>query len=193
MLRRLLLGITGSVAAAVIPQYILFFKQTLSEEIRVMMSAAACSFMKPYTLRLFSGSWVFTDAFSPNGTTVVPHIELTSDADVFLIIPATANILAKGAAAIADDLISTSILACPSPVIFVPSMNAQMWNNKGVQRNVARLKELGYFVVPPETGLEIATMRNTLGAIPGPAAIVDFVKTVVGESNFVTPRETYEK
>ncbi|MBI3022909.1 MAG: bifunctional 4'-phosphopantothenoylcysteine decarboxylase/phosphopantothenoylcysteine synthetase, partial [Thaumarchaeota archaeon] len=114
----LLLGITGSAGALAVPHYLSLLKQSFAKEIHVMMSRAAQKFLSPYALRLLSDHRVFTDSFQMTTEVKVPHAELTRSADLFLIMPATANIIGKAVNGICDDLISTSIVACQAPVVF---------------------------------------------------------------------------
>lgn len=131
-----------------------------------MMSRAAQKFLRPYALKLITGHQVFTDTFQTTAEINVPHIELTRRASLFLVMPATANIIGKAASGICDDLISTSIVACRAPVVFVPSMNGIMWSSNVVQQNVGRLKALGHHVLEPSPGYEVSDIKPTYGAMP---------------------------
>lgn len=163
---QLLVGVTGSPAALSMPQYVLMMRQTLARRVRVMMTDAAQRFVPAYTMRLFAGGWVFTNTHEVAEGVLVPHIELTSDIDLFLVMPTTANTLAKAAAGICDDLISTAIVACPAPVAMVPAMNTTMWRSRVVQRNVAVARELGYHVIDPGIGLQLADLEEGHGQMP---------------------------
>jgi phosphopantothenoylcysteine synthetase/decarboxylase len=163
---RLLLGVTGSPAALSMPQYVLMMRQSLATTVHVMMSRAAQRFVRPYTMRLFAGGWVYTDTHQVAGDVLVPHIDLTQDADLLLVMPATANLLGKAAHGICDDLISTAVVACPAPVVLVPTMNGTMWRSRAVQRNVGLARELGYHVIEPGIGLQLADMKEAPGVMP---------------------------
>ncbi len=163
---RLLLGVTGSPAALSMPQYVLMMRQSLATTVHVMMSRGAQRFVRPYTMRLFAGGWVYTDTHQVAGSVLVPHIDLTQDADLLLVMPATANLLGKAAHGICDDLISTAVVACPAPVVLVPAMNGTMWRSRAVQRNVGLARELGYHVVEPGIGLQLADMKEAPGVMP---------------------------
>jgi phosphopantothenoylcysteine decarboxylase/phosphopantothenate--cysteine ligase len=130
-------------------------------------------------MRLHSGNWVYTDFFDYRGDTIVPHIELTRRADLFLVMPATANILAKGANGIADDLVSLAIVAASCPVLFVPSMNSVMWQNQAVQKNVRTLRVLGHRVMEPTEGLEISNLEPTHGCMPSLSRVADEISALV--------------
>ncbi len=177
----LLVGVTGSVGAVAVPQFLFLLRQSFAREIHVMMSRVAQKFLSPYVLRLFTDHRVFTDSFEISDEIKVPHIELTKRANLFLIMPATANIIGKAANGICDDLISTSIVACQAPVVFVPSMNEVMWTNRAVQQNVQKLKALGHHVLEPTYGYEISNMKQTYGVMPPFASILEQLKNILAE------------
>lgn len=182
LIKNLLLGVTGSVGVLSVPYYIKLLRESIAENVRVMMSHSAQKFVTPYTMRLYSGNYVFTDSFDITEDVRVPHIELTRKCDVFVIMPATANIMGKVANGICDDLISTAVMACTSPVVFVPAMNPTMWSSKANQKNVSVLEELGHHVLPPSEGYEVADMKPGFGSMPEFEVIVNFLKTVVSKS-----------
>jgi phosphopantothenoylcysteine decarboxylase/phosphopantothenate--cysteine ligase len=114
------------------------------------MSKSATKFVTPFSLRVFSGNYVFVDLFEISEGIFLPHLQLARKADLFLIAPATANIIGKLAHGIADDLISTVAISARVPVAIVPHMNSDMWFSKSNQRNVALTKELGYHILEPK-------------------------------------------
>ena len=175
----LLLGVTGSVGVLTVPHYIKLLRESIAEKVYVMMSHSAKKFVTPYTLRLYSGNYVFSDSFDISDDVRVPHIEITRKCDMFVIMPATANIIGKAANGICDDLISTAVMACVAPVVFIPSMNLNMWVSKANQKNVSVLKELGHYVLPPSEGYEIADMKPSFGSMPEFEVIADFLKKIV--------------
>lgn len=164
--RKVLLGVTGSPAALVMPQQVLMLREALGCDVRVMMSSSAQRFVRPYTMRLFAGGWVHTDSHRVAGGVSIPHLDLTRDIDLLLVMPATANALAKAAHGIGDDLVSTAILASPAPVVLVPAMNGRMWTNRAVQRNVALAREVGYHVVEPGAGFQLSDGKEAIGLMP---------------------------
>lgn len=176
---RLALGVTGSPAALSMPQTVLMMRQGLVGEVRVMMSAAACRLLRPYTMRLFAGDWVHTDLHHPHGRALIPHLDLTAGIDLFLVMPATANLLGKAANGICDDLISTAIVASPAPVVLVPAMNETMWRSRVVQRNVRVATELGYHVIDPGIGVQLADLRAGRGVMPPLEHILDQLIDIV--------------
>ncbi len=169
---RLLLGVTGSVSVLLMPYNIFLLRHIFAREVHVLVSQAAQQFLTPYALHICSGRPVWTDSFQTTDDILAPHIELTSLADLFLIMPATANILARAAHGVCDDLITTALVACTAPVVFVPSMNETMWTNRTVQRNVAALKEMGHHVIEPGQGYEIANMKQMVGVMASLESVI---------------------
>ena len=164
--KNLLIGVTGSISAVSIPGYISFLRRGLVESVRVIMTESATRLVNPATMQAYSGHPTYIDTFDGTGGFNVPHIELTREADAFVIMPASANLIAKAALGIGDDLLSTAIIASPAPVIIVPCMNEQMWFNKAVQRNVGLARENGYVVMEPVEGIEVADMQPSYGSMP---------------------------
>jgi len=175
----LLLGVTGSVGALSMPAYAGMFRQYFARDVFVMMSPAAARFVTPYAFELYTDHAVFCDTFDRGEGVKVAHVELCARADLFVIAPATANILGKCAAGVCDELISTAVVACTAPVVFVPSMNDVMWRSKVVQRNVATLRELGHHVLEPARGLEIVDLKPSFGAMPSFQELVHGLRAVL--------------
>jgi phosphopantothenoylcysteine decarboxylase/phosphopantothenate--cysteine ligase len=147
--RRILLGVTGSIAAyksvALLRRLV-----SLGADVTVVMTDAAKRFVGPLTFQTLSGHPVYDDPFDPREE--ILHLTLADAADVFLIAPATANTIAKLAAGSGDDLLSALALSARRPVIVAPAMDAVMWEHRLVQRNLSALRDAGVTVVPPETG-----------------------------------------
>lgn len=179
IINSLLLGVTGSVGVISIPYYIKMLRDNIANNVVVIMSYSARKFITPYTLRLFSGNYVHTDVFDVTNDCLVPHIHLVRKSDIFLIMPATANIIGKLANGIADDLISSVAIASPVPVAVVPSMNSIMWNSKAMQQNLLSLEKLGYHVLQPEEGICVADMEPTMGCIPEFSVVANFIRNIV--------------
>jgi phosphopantothenoylcysteine decarboxylase/phosphopantothenate--cysteine ligase len=175
----LLLGVTGSPSALAMPQYVLMMRQSMTKRVRVMMSRGATRFVNPYTMRLFAGQEIFTDTYQLGPGVQVPHIDLSADADMLLVMPATANMLGKAANGICDDLISTAIVACPAPVVLVPAMNGTMWRSRAVQRNLERARDLGYHVIEPGIGVQLADLKEAPGVMPSLEHIFPDLLTIV--------------
>lgn len=182
--RRVLIGVAGSIASITVPRSILWLRHELGVEVRVVMTRQAATMVAPRALAVASGAPVALDDtpghapghdVASHNDPVVRHMDLTRWADLFLVLPASANVLAKAAHGIADDLLTTCIIAAACPVVFVPGMNEVMWRKPAVQRNVATLEADGYGVVAPVEGLAVATGRPTVGAMPEIDEVVAWV------------------
>jgi len=149
--------------------------------VTVAMTKAATRFVGPLTFQSLTGRQVFRSLWSAGSCYDPQHIRLTERADLFLIAPATANIIGKIAAGIADDLVSTLVMTADSPVLLAPTMNSRMWQNPIVQANVRRLREAGYQFVEPESGwLACRTVGPGRMAEPETilAAVIDRLKSM---------------
>ena len=149
--RRVLLGITGGIAAYKSAELTRLLVKS-GREVTVAMPAAAREFVGPATFQALSGHPVFTDLWDPRPDNGMAHIELTRNNDVMLIAPASADFLARLVHGRSDDLLSTTVLARTIPLIVAPAMNLQMWQNPATQRNVATLKADGVHVIGPGNG-----------------------------------------
>ncbi|MEW5934390.1 MAG: bifunctional phosphopantothenoylcysteine decarboxylase/phosphopantothenate--cysteine ligase CoaBC [Bacillota bacterium] len=168
--RVVVVGITGGIAAYKAVEVVSRLRR-LGAEVHVVMTRAATRFVTPLTLQTISGNQVVTGLFSRVTRWNVEHVALAERADLLLVVPATANVVGKVAAGIADDFLTTTIMACRAPVVFCPSMNFRMYENPVFQANMARLTELGYHFIPPETGW-LAEGTVGVGRLPDPARIV---------------------
>ena len=121
-------------------------------EVHVIMTKSATEFVTPLSFQSLSQNMVITDMFAEPKAWEIQHISLAKKADLMLIVPATANIIGKVANGIADDMLSTTIMATKAPVVFCPAMNTNMYENPIVQRNISLLKELGYQFIEPASG-----------------------------------------
>lgn len=149
--KTVVLGVTGGIAAYKACDLVSrLHKKNIN--IHVIMTAHACEFVKPLTFEVLSGARVVTDQFNRDFPWEVEHIALAKAADVFAVVPATANILGKYAHGIADDMLSTTLLAARAPVLFAPAMNTAMYENPAVQENIAALKARGCLFVEPVSG-----------------------------------------
>lgn len=148
--KNITVGITGGIAVYKAAQLVSSLNAG-GAEVNVIMTGAAQEFVKPLTFQVLSGNTVRTDLFDAMRG-AVQHIELATTPDLIVIAPATANVLGKVANGIADDLLSTVIMAASCPVLFCPAMNVNMYNNAVVQRNISTLRDLGYKFVGPDTG-----------------------------------------
>ncbi|MGN0776993.1 MAG: bifunctional phosphopantothenoylcysteine decarboxylase/phosphopantothenate--cysteine ligase CoaBC [Candidatus Ventricola sp.] len=151
MKKCVVLGVTGGIAAYKACE-ILRLLQKQGIDVYVVMTKNACQFVAPLTFETLSGHPVAVDTFVRPATWEVEHIALAKRADLFLIAPATANIIGKMACGIADDMLSTTVMATRAPVMIAPAMNTGMWENPATQQNLATLISRGVHVVTPATG-----------------------------------------
>ncbi|MBE5798944.1 MAG: bifunctional phosphopantothenoylcysteine decarboxylase/phosphopantothenate--cysteine ligase CoaBC [Clostridiales bacterium] len=147
----IVLGVTGGIAAYKACE-LLRLLQKRGMDVYVVMTKHACQFVAPLTFETLSGHPVAVDTFERPATWEVEHIALAKRADLFLIAPATANIIGKMACGIADDMLSTTVMATKAPVMIAPAMNTGMWENPATQQNIATLVSRGVHVVTPATG-----------------------------------------
>lgn len=175
----IVVGITGGIAAYKSCDIVNFLKKQ-GANVDVIMTKNACEFITPLTLETLSGNKVVTDMFERPDYIDVKHISLARKADLFLIVPATANIIGKVANGIADDMLSTTIIATKAPVIFAPAMNNGMYENPIVQHNLEKLKNYGYKIIEPAVG-HLACGYEAKGKLPKNEEIIDYVKILVKE------------
>lgn len=186
MLRKkhILLGITGGIAAYKMPLLVRELKKA-GAEVRIVMTESAAEFVTPLTLSTLSGSDVVVGTFPKMSGNIQKggtwHIHLAEWADVLLIAPATANVVAKLAHGYSDDAVTTLTLAFSRPVIVSPSMDTDMWNHQATQQNVSLLRELGYSILPPEEG-ELASGLIGPGRLPEIERIVEAIDAELGRS-----------
>jgi phosphopantothenoylcysteine decarboxylase/phosphopantothenate--cysteine ligase len=178
-LGRVLIGGCGSIAVSFLPAYVSWMRYAAGiSEVRIILTRQATRMVSVDALTVITEKQVFVDQ-SPGYEMTVPHLQLMKSVDLFLILPATANMLSKAANGIADDLISTCILGADIPVFFVPSMNDVMWNKPSIQRNIKLLREDGYHVIEPREGYEVATGKKTFGTMPDmPTTLAEVQKTL---------------
>lgn len=172
----IVIGITGGIAAYKACGIVSYLTGE-GANVRVIMTENACQFITPLTLEVLSKNKVVVDTFERSDVIDVKHISLAKS-DLFLIVPATANIIGKVANGIADDMLSTTIMATRAPVIFAPAMNDGMYTNKIVQENIRKLKEYGYKFIEPIKG-NLACGYNAVGKLAKKEDIIDFVKVLV--------------
>jgi phosphopantothenoylcysteine decarboxylase/phosphopantothenate--cysteine ligase len=169
--------VSGSIAAYKSAELIRELKKS-DANVNVAMSKSACEFITPLTLQTLAGSKVYQDLFDLDSELEIGHISLADKANLILCAPATASILAKAAHGIADDLLTTVILAAKCPIVFIPAMNVNMWEAKVTRNNVAKLRELGHYVLDPDEG-SLACGWTGAGRLPETSKIIEFVKTVL--------------
>jgi phosphopantothenoylcysteine decarboxylase / phosphopantothenate---cysteine ligase len=165
--KKILLGVCGSIAAYKVPELVRIY-QKHGASVTVMMTANARNFVTPLTLQTLSGRPVIINLFEEAG---IAHIDAVRDADILVIAPATANMLAKMAWGLADDAVSTAALAAKKPVLAAPAMNSAMWANRITQRNVKMLKDAGISFSGPEEG-SLACGESGTGRLSDPKKIL---------------------
>lgn len=165
------LGVTGGIAAYKACE-LLRLLQKRGIDVFVVMTQNACRFVAPLTFETLSGHPVAVDTFDRPQTWEVEHIALAKRADLFLIAPATANIIGKMACGIADDMLSTTVMATRAPVLVAPAMNTGMWENAAVQQNVKTLRARGVEIVAPVSG-HLACGDNGAGKLEDVAVIAE--------------------
>jgi phosphopantothenoylcysteine decarboxylase/phosphopantothenate--cysteine ligase len=159
---KVVLGITGSIAAYKALELIRLLRRE-DNEVRVILTNSALKFVTPLSCQTLSDNEVYIEQFVL--TKGIKHIGLSDWGDILVIAPATANIIGKAASGIGDDLLSTTILSFPKPVLFVPAMDIDMWNNKIVQSNIIKLRENGYHILEPGYG-SLASGKIGKGRFP---------------------------
>jgi len=151
--KNILLGITGGIAAYKCPDLVRHLKKA-GAQVRVVLTESASHFVAPMTLQAVSGNAVSKELFDPTAELSMSHIELAKWADLVLIAPATANIIAKMANGIADDLLSTMCLATPAKIVIAPAMNQQMYKAAATQQNLATLESRNKLILGPDEGFQ---------------------------------------
>lgn len=169
--KTLVLGITGSIAAYKACDIISRLRKQ-DVQVRVILTKAGSQFITPLALETMSHGPVITDMFNREAPWEVEHISLAKQADAFLIAPASANFLGKAANGIADDMLTTTILATRAPVLVAPAMNSAMYLHPAVQENMRRLEERGYRFIQPESG-RLACGDEGIGRLAEVDAIVE--------------------
>jgi phosphopantothenoylcysteine decarboxylase/phosphopantothenate--cysteine ligase len=194
--KEIVLGVTGGIAAYKAAELVrLFVKE--GAHVHVVMTQNAQEFITPLTFQTLSGNPVVTDPFTLVGEQEIGHIALADLAELIVILPATANIIGKIANGIADDFLSTMVMATKSPVLFVPSMNVNMWENKALQKNIQTLLERGYHFIEPGEG-ELACHWYGKGRLAELSEVMEKVedlfskKDLKGEKILVTAGPTQE-
>lgn len=198
MNKKIIVGITGGIAAYKIPQLIRLFAKN-GDEVKVVATKNALQFVTELTLETVSGNAVYCDVFAPHNEYSTEHIALADWADMIVVAPATANIIGKYASGIADDALSTLLLAFAKDVVVCPAMNTNMYNSPVVQENINCLKDKGINILSPAEG-ELACGTSGVGRMPEPEEIFEYVQAVfakklslAGKTVLVTAGPTYER
>ena len=191
--RKILLGITGGIAAYKTPELIRLIRKSGNES-EIILTQSAKNFVAPMTLETLSGRKVWTDS---DFDSTIPHITLSKWAEVFVISPCTANTLAKISHGIADNLLTSAVIASKCPVLIFPAMNENMYDNPATQANISALKSRGLKVVEPSSG-ELACGVYGKGRMPEPHDIMHEIRRALtpqdmaGKKVIVTAGPTHE-
>jgi phosphopantothenoylcysteine decarboxylase/phosphopantothenate--cysteine ligase len=168
--KKIALGISGGIAAYKAAE-VLRGLQRAGCTVRVAMTKRACEFIQPLTFRALSGAHVVVDDYAPDNPDPIAHITFSQTVDLFVVAPATANIIAKFANGVADDFLTSTYLASTAPVLIAPAMNTSMWHHPATQRNLRQLRSDGVFVIDPDEG-EMACGTVGPGRLSEPERIV---------------------
>lgn len=171
--KHIVLAVTGSIAAYKIANLASMLKKQHAN-ITVMMTQNATNFIHPTTFETLTGNKCLIDTFDRNFQYSVEHVAIAKSADVVLIAPATANVIGKLANGIADDMLTTTVMACPCKKIISPAMNTNMFENPIVQDNLEKLKRFGYEVIEPDTGY-LACGDTGAGKMPSEEVLLEYI------------------
>lgn len=185
--KTIVLGVTGSIAACKAAEIASQLTQA-GAEVNVIMTKAATEFITPLTFRSLTGRPVVTEMFDLTSEMGVEHVALAQAADIVVIAPATANIIAKIAAGIADDMLCCTVLATKAPVIIAPAMNVNMYENPVTQENLSKLKARGFTIVGPASGW-LACGETGMGRLADIDEIIGIIKQVLGKKGDLAGRE----
>ena len=195
--KTVVLAVSGSIAAYKMANVARMLKK-INCNVQVLMTKNATQFINPITFESLTGNKCLIDTFDRNFQYSVEHVALAKQADLVLAAPASANVIGKLAGGLADDMLTTTILACPCPKLIAPAMNHHMYHNPIVQDNLKKLAHFGYKVIPPEKGM-LANGDTGDGRMPQEAVLVDYVlqeiafeKDLAGKRVLVTAGATRE-
>ena len=174
--KNILLGVTGGIAAYKAVEIVSRLRKA-GAAVHVIMTEGATKFVAPLTFREISGNPVVHAMWDEPKTWNVEHIALAQWADCFVIAPATANMIGKIANGIADDMLSTVVMAATSPVMIAPAMNTNMYHNPITQQNISKLRHLGYHMIEPAAGM-LACGIEGVGRLPEPVAVVEAIQSI---------------
>lgn len=172
--KKIIIGVTGGIAAYKIASLVSRLRQD-GADVHVVMTENACKFITPLTFETLSGNQCVVDTFQDGDPAKVRHVELAKHADLVMVAPATANFIAKTAAGIADDMLTTTFIACDCPKYVVPAMNTKMYENPITQSNVTRLKKYGIQVIESDSGY-LACGDTGSGRMPESDILFDYIE-----------------
>ena len=182
--KTVLLGVTGSIAAYKIA-YLASALKKLHAQVHVLMTKNATNFINPITFESLTGNKCLVDTFDRNFQFQVEHVSIAKQADVVMIAPASANVIGKLAHGIADDMLTTTIMACKCKKIISPAMNTNMYENPIVQDNLAILQHYGYEVIEPASGY-LACGDTGAGKMPEPEMLLEYILREIAKEKDLT-------
>ena len=185
--KTVLLGVTGSIAAYKIA-YLASALKKLHAQVHVLMTENATNFINPITFESLTGNKCLVDTFDRNFQFQVEHVSIAKQADVVMIAPASANVIGKLAHGIADDMLTTTIMACKCKKIISPAMNTNMYENPIVQDNLAILQHYGYEVIEPASGY-LACGDTGAGKMPEPEMLLEYILREIAKEKDLTGRK----
>lgn len=195
--KTVVIGVSGGIAVYKVCDVVSRLKK-LNADVHVIMTKSACEFVAPLTFQTLSQNYVVSDMFEDPKTWEVEHIALAKKADLFLVAPATANVIGKIANGICDDMLTTTIAATKAKVLIAPAMNTNMYENPIIQKNISTLKQYGYKFIEPESG-RLACGDIGSGKLASPEVIVEniegllnYEQDLVGTRILITAGPTIE-
>ncbi|MCR5254785.1 MAG: bifunctional phosphopantothenoylcysteine decarboxylase/phosphopantothenate--cysteine ligase CoaBC [Acetatifactor sp.] len=177
--KTVVLGVTGSIAAYKTASLASALKK-LNCDVHVIMTKNAVNFINPITFETLTGNKCLIDTFDRNFEFNVEHVALAKAADIFVVAPASANVIGKIAGGIADDMLTTTILGCKCPVLVAPAMNTNMYDNPILQDNLDKLRRFGYRIIEPAEGY-LACGDTGKGKMPEPEELLEYIKLEIAE------------
>ncbi|MGN0320075.1 MAG: bifunctional phosphopantothenoylcysteine decarboxylase/phosphopantothenate--cysteine ligase CoaBC, partial [Lachnospira sp.] len=171
--KTVVLGVTGSIAAYKIAGLASMLVKK-NADVHVIMTQNACNFINPITFETLTGNKCLVDTFDRNFQFNVEHVSLAKLADIFLVAPASADIIGKIANGIADDMLTTTIMACKCPKLISPAMNTNMYENPIVQDNLKKLENYGYEIIQPDSG-RLACGDTGAGKMPSEEVLMNYI------------------
>lgn len=195
--KTVILGVTGSIAAYK-SAYLASTLKKAGADVTVIMTRNALNFINPITFETLTGNKCLVDTFDRNFEFSVEHVSLAKKSDIAIIAPATANVIGKLANGIADDMLTTTIMACKCPILLSPAMNTAMYENAAVQDNIHKLEKYGYKIIEPASGY-LACGDTGKGKMPEPDTLFRYIvhetgheKDLAGKRVLVTAGATRE-
>lgn len=195
--KTVLLGVTGSIAAYKIASLASALRK-LDADVHVLMTRNATNFITPITFETLTGNKCLVDTFDRNFQFQVEHVSIAKKADIVMLAPATANVIGKLAHGIADDMLTTTLMACKCPIYVSPAMNTNMYENPILQDNLTILQKYGYHIIDPANGY-LACGDTGAGKMPEPEVLMDYIlkeialkKDLAGKKILITAGPTQE-